>query len=50
MMRYHPAPRIPKRASVVFGAANLILIGLDMRDGLRLTGRIGRGRAAPQAA
>jgi hypothetical protein len=35
---------------LIAGAANLMLIGLNMRDGSRLTGRIGRARPAPQAA
>ena len=28
------------------GFANLVLIGLNMRDGLRLSGRLGRGAAS----
>jgi hypothetical protein len=35
---------------LIAGAANLTLMGLNIRDGLRLTHRIGRARAASQAA
>ena len=32
------------------GAVNLVLLGLNMRDGLRVTGRLTRPRATPQGA
>lgn len=32
------------------GAANLVLLALNMRDGLRLTGRLKRPHAMPQNA
>ena len=32
------------------GAANITLLGLNMRDGLRMTGRLSRAHPTPQAA
>jgi hypothetical protein len=36
-------------AEIAAGLVNLVLLGLNMRDGLRMTGRLGRGKPRPVA-
>lgn len=49
--RFDAAFYFVQAVELLAGAANLALIGLNMRDGLRLSGRLGlRGRVAPGAA
>lgn len=35
---------VVQAVEIVAGIVNLVLLGLNMRDGLRMTGRIGRGK------